>query len=94
MSEPIDVLIRTPNGTDSLKIAAGDMTLSQAKQVFGDGEIRSLQAQRAWLAATETASIPAESRKAYSVHGKFLVVHRECKLSLQEIGVILAEMKT
>lgn len=94
MEQPVSVLIETANGPDEIKVAIDDLTPRQAKQVFSDNGPRDLGSQRAWLRSHQPQlPEPKETRKPYSVHGRVLVVTTPCKLSLQEIGVILAEMK-
>lgn len=95
LANPVKVLIETPDGPDELSVSIDNLSHSQARQVFADdGTVRDLGAQRAWIMANvPVVEIPEEARKAYAVHGRNLVINKPCKLSLQEIGVILAEMK-
>ena len=93
--EPVELLVITDNGPDTLKVAVGDLTAAQAKQVFGEtGEVRTIPSQRAWLASQSRVSIDITDEKPYAVSGRNLVIRKPCKLSLQEIGVVLAEMKS
>lgn len=97
VDSPAEVLITTDKGAESLLISVNDMSADQARQVFAyDGTVRDLGAQRAWLAdeAKKRAHAePAATRKSWSIQGNDLIVRAPCRLSLQELGVIIAEMR-
>jgi len=47
--EPMDVAVEIDGGVDTLKVQAKDLTSFQVKQVFDNGTVRDIGAQRAWL---------------------------------------------
>lgn len=93
---PVEVLITTESGAESLMISVNNMSANQARQVFAyDGTVRDLGAQRAWLADEAHKQLqagPAATRKAWSIKGTTLVVRDSCQLSKQELVGIIAEM--
>jgi hypothetical protein len=51
LDTPIPLVVETTTGTDTLMVTAKSCTLSQARQLFGAGRVRSEGEQRAWLIA-------------------------------------------
>jgi len=93
-SEPVEVLIETANGSvDTLKIKVGELTATQARQVFdGDSGLRSFGAQRAWISSNVKQTPKRLAGQPYTIHGRF-VDFSECRLSLQDLLTIAAQMR-
>lgn len=93
MSEPVDLLVLTERGPDTLKVTIDNLTSQQARQVFDDDHVRDASAQRAWIAANAPAVLPpVDMEKPYSIHGKYVIFNKRAKLSVRDIGIILAEI--
>jgi hypothetical protein len=73
------------------------MTPDQAAQAFEkDGNIRPLNSQRAFLASKSRCDIieVTKDEKPYMVSGNKLLVSKPCSLTIQELGMILSNMRT
>jgi len=92
--EPMDVLIETGKGTDTLKVMARDLTPGQCKQVFKNGTLRDLGAQRSWLRSQKDTTIPVTiaDGNAYTVKGGKVIFHRACVLSMKDMATLMAQM--
>jgi hypothetical protein len=89
---PVELVIITEKGHDTLKVKVEDLSAAQVRQVFKDDCIRDVSAQRAWLAENQPMKPKHVIEQPYTIHGKF-VDFSECRLSLQQLLTIAAQMK-
>jgi hypothetical protein len=95
LEAPVDVVVVGKDGPDVLKVHVAALTPLQARQVFDteEGVVRDMAAQRAWLASEQAQrALPEEGRKPYVVRSGKIVIQRPCEISLEEMGVIIAQM--
>lgn len=95
VKEPVEVMIQTDKGYDTIQISIENLTPIQAKQVFNPyGEIRDASAQRAIIESERSIRIVKEpqNKRPWKVSGETLIVTTPCRIDLKEMGVIIAEM--
>lgn len=88
----VDVLLH--DGTIA-RMKPESMVGSQLSQVFGGGEVRTIDAQRAWMESRRSYQISKhlqDSRK-YRVEGCCLVVYAPVSIGLDELRAMLELMK-
>jgi hypothetical protein len=99
VSEPIEVVVKTATGWDTLRVDVKSMNTDQCRQVFSKDHIRSIPEQRATIEQNKTVkNIKARSeRAAYYVSPEgFLVVnvagtqisYEALKLEMKKIATI------
>jgi hypothetical protein len=94
LDKPVELLVTTEKGPDVLRVPVGNLSAAQARQIIADdGQVRDIAAQRAWLASQVKYAEPEELKRPWHVSGKGLTITRPCKLTMQEIGMILTEMR-
>lgn len=91
-NEPIELLIRTEQGWETLLTDVRNLTPEQARQVFDRAAIRSEAAQRAYIEgeAMRKMSPPVQADVPYRLVGKKLVVMQPCTFTVSELAEILA----
>ena len=79
----------------SMRVMPEALTQSQVTQVFGDGGIRDLDAQRAWMESRRDYRLPYArvSRNDYKVEGSLLVVNTPMSFRLADLLDIIARME-
>jgi hypothetical protein len=87
--EPIEMLLL--DGKESLQVGVGAMSAQQVKQVFGNRRIRTLGEQRAWLEGHKAKPQNIAIEKPYTVRRGRIVFHKPCELTIQQLGLLLAE---
>lgn len=94
-TQPLDVLVRQGNDWATLKITARNLTGDQAKQVFKNGEIRSIAAQRAFIESRNTARYnPNVTQETpYVIRNHKLVIRNGPTFTATELLRILAAME-
>lgn len=94
-TEPLDVLVRKGDDWTTLKITARNLTPDQAKQVFKNGEIRSIAAQRAFIEGRATLRYnPNVTQEApYVIRNHRLVIRNGPTFTASELLRILAAME-
>ena len=90
--QPVDLLIDRNGEYDSLKVDVDNLSSDQAKQVFSDGNIRSLPAQRAYLESLTTYGNVRNVHLDYLIEGKTLVVLNKTKFTKRQLTKILETM--
>jgi hypothetical protein len=89
LKEPVQLMIQTSTGVDTLNVALDSLSPAQVRQVFSADGVRSLPEQRAWL-AEHSRPVPAEAEALpYEVHGKIVVFTRPCKLSRADLQSLI-----
>lgn len=91
--EPVDLLIKTDTGWETLRVDVKNLTPDQADQVFTRSGIRDAAAQRAFIedrAAKRLAPL-AKGDLPYRIVGNKIVILSACTLSTKELANILAE---
>ena len=95
--EPLDIVTEIDGGVDTLKVQAKDLTSFQVKQVFDNGTVRDVAAQRAWLRSRDRKP---NAVKAAKQDGKpwtikkdgTLFVRADTILTMPDIANIMALM--
>ena len=79
----------------TMRIMPENLTQSQLSQVFGNGEVRSLDAQRAWMESRRDYRLPPRgvARDAYKVEGALLVVNQPMTFKVEQLKEILSRME-
>ena len=85
------VKLLTKSG-DSLIVKVENLTAAQKTQVFTKDKVRDMAAQRAWREDRQHSIVVENEAPKYEVKNGRLEVYRPCKLSKQELAVILAEV--
>ena len=95
IENPVDLLVKTPGGWETLRVSVLNLTPAQARQVFDKKSVRTLAAQRAFLESDTTQKELAKSAKdePYRVVGNSLVILQPCKLDRRDIARLLVEME-
>lgn len=93
-SKPVEVLIRKENGWDSLRVEVQNLTAEQTKQVFHNGQIRSIQAQRAFVESRNLKSFNpiAKTDTSYKISGKKVIIGGYTFTS-RDLAKIIAEIE-
>jgi len=91
-SHPVDLLVVSKDGYDTLKVLIENLTKNQIGQVFNNGEIRSLPAQRAYLESFKTFSDITEAKLIYSIDGDSLIILRKTRFSKKQLIKIIDSM--
>ena len=78
-----------------MRVMPEALTQSQVSQVFGDGGIRDLDAQRAWMESRRDYRLPyaRAPRNDYKVEGSLLVVNTPMSFRLADLLDIIARME-
>lgn len=94
-TKPIEVLIRSAKGWETLLIEVQNLTGDQARQVFANGQVRSIGAQRAFVESKnlKTFNPSAESDTPYKIVGKRVTMRRDTTFTARDLARILAEME-
>jgi hypothetical protein len=95
LKEPVDLLIKTGEGWETLRADVDKLTKDQAEQVFDRDGIRDAAAQRLYIeskAARQTASTP-KHKDEFKVIGKTLHVLGPCQLSRKQLLRIIEDME-
>lgn len=95
LSEPVEVLIKTDSGWETLRMDVMNLTRDQAAQVFTADGVRSVAAQRAFIEdrAMKQAAPLAAAELPYRVNGRKLVITNPCTLTSKDLARVLAEME-
>lgn len=96
LSSPVEVLVKTDKGWETLLIDVRNLTADQAKQVFDNGCVRSVQAQRAFIESNNTRKFnpSADNDAPWKIVGKRLVVKKDVTLTARDLARILSEMES
>jgi hypothetical protein len=94
LKEPVELLVY---GGDTLRVAIGDLSPAQAAQVFDrkSGVVRSLGAQRAWLADVGRVAVdidPPKMDRPYKVSRGAVKILSPTTLSRRDLLDILGQM--
>jgi len=90
----IDVLLH--DGT-TMRIMPESLTQSQVSQVFENGNIRTIEGQRAWMESRRDYDLPyarVPKNSGYTVEGVVLVINAPMSFSITELKDILKRMET
>jgi hypothetical protein len=93
--EPVEMLVKTDKGWETLQVDVRNLTARQAEQVFGKEGIRSAAAQRVYLEDQNARhhAPPVKANLPYRVVGREIVVMEPCRLSAREVAQILADIE-
>jgi hypothetical protein len=93
ITEPVDVVIKTDAGWETLKIDIRNLTKDQADQVFERDSIRSEAAQRAFIEdrAAKRVAPSTNADLPYRIVKNKLVVMEPCTFSASELARILSQ---
>ena len=91
-NEPVDLLITTDDGFDTLKVSVNNLTNNQINQIYNGSEIRDLAAQRAYIESANTYGKIKEVDLDYLIEGKNLVVLNKTKFSKRQLIKIIDSM--
>ena len=88
----LEVLLHDGN---AMRIMPEALTQSQLSQVFGSGEIRSQEAQRAWMESRRNYQLArlAQGDMRYRVEGCHLVILAPVSIEMGKLRRVLAQMK-
>lgn len=97
LDDPIPVLVPAGEGWDTLLIKAKDLSSEQSDQVFDrDGDVRTIEAQRAYIASKATKdranAVAPAFEVPYSIVNGFLVVTKPVRLSKRDLKKLLETM--
>jgi hypothetical protein len=95
-NSPLEVLTKTETGWEQLLVGVHNLTSKQANQVFDANNIRTPEAQRAWIESQATqeasADLAKNANEPYRVVGKQLVVLHPCRLTITQLAQAIAQM--
>jgi hypothetical protein len=77
---------------DHMMVKVENLTTAQKAQVFDKHNVRDLAAQRSWQEDRQRSIVVENETPAYEVKGGRLVVFKPCKISKQELAIILSEV--
>lgn len=89
--EPVEMLLYRSGKTESLKVSVWAMTPNQVKQVFGNKRIRTLGEQRAWIENERNKPQNVTIDRPYTIKRGKIIFHAPCELTVQQMGLLLAE---
>ena len=92
LEEPVELVVETDHGTDTLMVKAKDMTRDQAQQAFGPNRVRTPGEQKAFLtqrAAQRKENIKSAGNCWTIKNGK---LHINGVIDKDEVMLILAKM--
>lgn len=94
LNEPIPLIVETPSGTDTLLVAAKDMTPAQARQAFGKGRIKTAGEQKAWIMdqKAKKARPVGSNVSPWVIKGGRVEFREGATLSAGEIATILTQI--
>jgi hypothetical protein len=92
--KPVELIIKTEAGFDTLLVPVKDLTPEQVTQVFDGSGIRTPAQQRVYLENRWAKKVapPQKTNLPYRIVGRKLVVMEGVTLDLRELSKIMAEM--
>lgn len=93
--EPIEMLAKTENGWETLRVDIRNLSPRQAEQVFGKEGIRTAAAQRVFIEdrAAKSVAPMTTANLPYRIVGRKLVVVEPCTFTAREMAQMLAEIE-
>jgi hypothetical protein len=94
LDEPLPLVVETDNGTDILLVKTREMTTGQARQVFGNGRIRTEGEQKAWLIdrASKAAKPVGSNISAWKIKAGRVEFQAGATLSAGELATIITQL--
>ena len=93
----VELLVVGDEGHSTLKVAIGNLTPLQCKQVFAKDAIRSLPAQRAYIESQKTdneiKNRVFNDEAIWKVSGRKVVFFKPCQMTARELAQIIAEIE-
>jgi hypothetical protein len=93
----VELLVMGDEGHSTLKVAIGNLTPFQCKQVFAKDAIRSLPAQRAYIESQKTdneiKNRVLNDEAIWKVSGRKVVFFKPCQMTARELAQIIAEIE-
>ena len=93
----VELLVMGDEGHSTLKVAIGNLTPLQCKQVFAKDAIRSLPAQRAYIESQKTdneiKNRVLNDEAIWKVSGRKVVFFKPCQMTARELAQIIAEIE-
>jgi hypothetical protein len=93
----VELLVMGDEGHSTLKVAIGNLTPLQCKQVFAKDAIRSLPAQRAYIESQKTdneiKNRVFNDEAIWKVTGRKVVFFKPCQMTARELAQIIAEIE-
>jgi hypothetical protein len=93
----VELLVMGDEGHSTLKVAIGNLTPLQCKQVFAKDAIRSLPAQRAYIESQKTdneiKNRVFNNEAIWKVTGRKVVFFKPCQMTAREFAQIIAEIE-
>jgi hypothetical protein len=93
----VELLVMGDEGHSTLKVAIGNLTPLQCKQVFANDAIRSLPAQRAYIESQKTdneiKNRVFNDEAIWKVSGRKVVFFKPCQMTARELAQIIAEIE-
>jgi hypothetical protein len=93
----VELLVMGDEGHSTLKVAIGNLTPLQCKQVFAKDAIRSLPAQRAYIESQKTdneiKNRVFNNEAIWKVTGRKVVFFKPCQMTARELAQIIAEIE-
>lgn len=93
----VELLVMGDEGHSTLKVAIGNLTPLQCKQVFAKDAIRSLPAQRAYIESQKTdneiKNRVFNDEAIWRVTGRKVVFFKPCQMTARELAQIIAEIE-
>ena len=93
----IELLVMGNDGHSTLRVAIGNLTPLQCKQVFAKDAIRSLPAQRAYIESQKTdneiKNRVFNDEAIWKVTGRKVVFYKPCQMTARDLAQIIAEIE-
>ena len=91
LKEPVDVLIRKGSELITLKAKVENLLPKQRRQVFAGDHIRSVGEQRLYLESKDAEPKSIDLDRPYRVRRGEVVITAPCRLTVQQLLVLLTE---
>jgi hypothetical protein len=93
----IELLVMGNDGHSTLRVAIGNLTPLQCKQVFAKDAIRSLPAQRSYIESQKTdneiKNRVFNDEAIWKVTGRKVVFYKPCQMTARDLAQIIAEIE-
>jgi hypothetical protein len=96
LEAPVDLLLITPTGADTLQTPVENLTPQQCRQVFNGSHVRNLGAQRTYLEESRMQQEPLTLLPAeppYKIRGKRIIFTQPCEMTARQLAQILTEVE-
>lgn len=94
LTEPVVLIVGTPDGTDALLVKAKDLTQQQSRQVFAQNRLRTEGEQKAWLIEnrSKNAKFVGSNLSPWKISKGKLKIEQGVILSKEQVAAIYMQM--